>query len=294
MAIDMNLLADLLSAQIKNTDCTCFACMVTPELAQKLLEINIPNNRRIRRDRVKSMASDIKSGRFPLSPNPICIGTDGQLMDGQNRLSAIVMADTPAPLYVMVGVQPDAVIDRGLVRSAGDSLYMRGVINKSMAQNNVIATATRYIIIRDNSRARSNMTDSRLADFLTQYGEQAVNAVRISALGGSGAVAKKAAVQAAIMAALMNGVSEETLECFTKIVNTGYYDSDKQTAAILLRNYILKGTYGSLSSNMSNLLCALAEMCIQDFVEGKPRKQMYRALKHVYINGKEETIPKKE
>lgn len=292
MAIDMGILSDLLAAQIKDTGCTCFACMVTPELAQKLLDINIPNNRPIRAERVKNMANDIKAGRFTLSPNPICIDTNGRMSDGEHRCSAIVMADTPAPLYIMVGVQPDSIIDRGLVRKPGDSLYMRGVIDKSMAQNNVIATATRYLIISGNATTKMSMTDSVLADFLTKYGNEAVDAVRISSLGGKGAAAKKAGVQAAIMAALMNSVPEETLECFAKIVNTGYYDSDKQTAAILLRNYILKGLYGSLSGKQSNLLCALSQMCIQDFVEGKPRKQMYRTLKHVYINGKEEAFPK--
>lgn len=264
---------------------------MTPDEAKQLLAINIPENRRLKLGEIDAMADDIRNGKFTLSPNPICISTEGKLIDGQNRLHAIIKAGKPAPLLIMRGVSPDAVIDRGVPRDAGDSLCMRGVISRDMSNKRITAVARRYICIKEGKHC-TRVSDSALGEFISKHENALAIANRVATARGDAKgvyrYADKAGVRTAILAAVLSGVPEATLEAFCRVVNTGLPEDDKQYAAIMLRNFLLQApTTGG--EKVMNVCCAYAEMAIRDFVKNTPRTKQYRKLIHVYINGKEET-----
>lgn len=73
--------------------------VVTPEMAAEMLRHNVLN-RRLNKTRVQTLISAIKNGTWTESPQPICFDKDGNLIDGQHRLEAIVRAEVPVVMTI--------------------------------------------------------------------------------------------------------------------------------------------------------------------------------------------------
>lgn len=110
--------------------------LMTPEWALELLSRNT-HNRTCRAGLVDQIAFDISSGRWQLTPQTVSVATDGTLLDGQHRLSAIVKARQSVPLMLATECPPEifSAIDTGVSRSAGDLLRIQGISN----YNNIAA-----------------------------------------------------------------------------------------------------------------------------------------------------------
>jgi hypothetical protein len=100
---------------------------VTPEMARAWLE-SAPPNRRLRQVFVRQLSADIQQGRWLLNGAPLRFDTDGRLIDGQHRLSAILHAGMPVLSVVVYGINSDArdTLDEGLARRFADVLRIRG------------------------------------------------------------------------------------------------------------------------------------------------------------------------
>jgi hypothetical protein len=96
---------------------------VTPELAKALLEKN-HGNRNLRSHTAARYAAIMKAGNWIAAPEPIVLGKSGRVLNGQHRLSAVIMADVSATFCFITGVEEEAfkVIDRGMTRSTADAL----------------------------------------------------------------------------------------------------------------------------------------------------------------------------
>lgn len=101
--------------------------VITPERAQTLLE-KMDVNRAVREGRVKSYASDLKSGNWLLTGESIKLDNAGVLIDGQHRLLAVIESGMDLETVVVYGIDPDAQIamDAGAVRSLADHLKFAG------------------------------------------------------------------------------------------------------------------------------------------------------------------------
>jgi hypothetical protein len=97
---------------------------ITPTMARKFLERNRENNRRPKTAKVSAYARDMVAGRWLLTGEAIKFDTDGFLMDGQNRLLAVIEAGKSARFSVVYDLDPQAmsVMDTGASRSFGDVL----------------------------------------------------------------------------------------------------------------------------------------------------------------------------
>lgn len=115
--------------------------IVTPEQAKTWLAECNRNNRAISASRVVPLAEDFASDNFVITHQGIAFGSDGQLYDGQHRLTALVRANVPAVLLVVRGLDPRAreVIDTGRARSIADNLRLNG--HAHSAQLTAIANA---------------------------------------------------------------------------------------------------------------------------------------------------------
>lgn len=115
---------------------------ITPKRAKQLLMTNT-NNRTQRADHVRHLVHALRNGEWMTNGETIKITDDGQLLDGQHRLQAIVAADMPAHCVVVYGVQQEAVrtIDLGRARTAGDALRMEGFTNPT-----AMAASLRWLI----------------------------------------------------------------------------------------------------------------------------------------------------
>lgn len=102
--------------------------IVTPDLARTWLGYNT-HNRNVNPRTVDGYARDMREGRWMLrgdaiefSNNPVI------LLNGQHRLSAVVLADCAVPMLIGRGVDPATqdVTDKGRKRQFSDQLALRG------------------------------------------------------------------------------------------------------------------------------------------------------------------------
>lgn len=99
---------------------------ITPEEALQILDRN-PDNRSVRQQRVQQYARDMKAGRWRIGAGALLFNGNGDLMDGQHRLLACVLAGKPFSTVVITGMtQADhATIDTGMTRTFSDELRWR-------------------------------------------------------------------------------------------------------------------------------------------------------------------------
>ncbi len=107
--------------------------MVTPQMAQKWL-VTGGKNRRISNPRIKEYADSMKAGKWVLNGEGILFDANGKLINGQHRLSAVVLSGLTMPLLIIRGIDdPNAfgTIDTGKKRTVSDVVGMEGIKHAS-------------------------------------------------------------------------------------------------------------------------------------------------------------------
>lgn len=117
--------------------------LITPEKALEYLGANA-HNRTLRIRQVAAYADDLRNGRWTFNGDPIRFDLNGELIDGQHRLHAIIEAAMPVQMIVLRGLRREQMdsIDTGLKRSFADVLKLRG--EKNVAQ---LATVVRAVAV---------------------------------------------------------------------------------------------------------------------------------------------------
>jgi hypothetical protein len=98
---------------------------VSPDAAKRWLAQNT-KNRPLKKTKLPEFVRDMKAGRWQLTGEAIKFDAAGNLLDGQNRLTAIVESGVTVPMFVIRGLAPEAqeVMDSGTPRSAADALSL--------------------------------------------------------------------------------------------------------------------------------------------------------------------------
>lgn len=98
---------------------------ISPQVAVQYLERN-KKNRSITKERVKSLARDIQAGAFMVTHQCIAFNANGDLIDGQHRLSAVVATGQSVQMYVARYERTETAMalpfDNGLTRKHYDIL----------------------------------------------------------------------------------------------------------------------------------------------------------------------------
>lgn len=109
--------------------------LITPQRAKQILGRNAENNRRPKEARIARFARDMLGGNWnPNTGETIKVDIAGTLIDGQNRMRAVILAGEQDPAFpgvhmtIAYDVPTEAmqVIDSGAARSAGDALRIAG------------------------------------------------------------------------------------------------------------------------------------------------------------------------
>lgn len=76
----------------------------------------------------------MRKGDFPFVGDPIRISVDGEVLDGQQRLRAILAAGVTLEFVVISGLPPETqrYMDQGRKRSASDQLTIEGVTESAL------------------------------------------------------------------------------------------------------------------------------------------------------------------
>lgn len=149
--------------------------LITVAKAQLILKRN-KSNRPLNGENSNFISHAMKQNKFMFTGESIIIGKNGDLMDGQHRLDAVVLTGKEQYFVVVYGVDNDAFkhIDIGKNRSAGDVLSIQNIVNP-----NSFASIARFILNFNRggiARAASKMsnkkmkiTNSEISDFVIKY-----------------------------------------------------------------------------------------------------------------------------
>lgn len=93
--------------------------VVTPHMAKQMLLQNYHSNRNISPSKVKLYTNIIKAGQWQLTHQGLAFASDGQLIDGQHRLLAVIETNTDVPFMITynVPVETFKCIDNGWNRT---------------------------------------------------------------------------------------------------------------------------------------------------------------------------------
>lgn len=106
---------------------------VSPEKAKVLLKNN-KTNRKVNRNQVNRYVAQMKKGQWQEdTAEPIKIAVNGRLLDGQHRLSAVVLANQGFFFHIASNISEATfpVLDTGKKRSPSDALDISGVKNST-------------------------------------------------------------------------------------------------------------------------------------------------------------------
>lgn len=246
---------------------------VTPEMAAKWLEKNV-SNRSINETKVASFAEDMTSGRWYANGEAIVFDENGNLVNGQHRLSAIVKSGVVVKVLIVTGVPKEETIlyDRGMLRQTWHTLQMAGV-DKYVSTNTVVAMVKLIFQIK---RSQSTFSDNEIMDFVSEHQEEITTIRKMTA----GKTHKELNLSSGgfmtpLFFALVSGVNADDLKRFTEIVHSGFYDKKSETAAIVLRNDLIgKRIHFKTRDSRAKAVLSI-EKAIFDFVHGSPRKKSY-------------------
>lgn len=129
---------------------------VTPATAKKWLATMVDNNRSLKQRKVAQYAADMRSGRWQTGTGEtIKFNTDGKLIDGQNRLTAVIEAGRTIIFDVAydVPVEAMAVLDTGVARSPADAMKISGATAPRQIS---MAALIRYALMWDHGNPVGN------------------------------------------------------------------------------------------------------------------------------------------
>lgn len=145
---------------------------ITPERAIELLSRNIKNNRAIVRSRVEQLADLMKDDRFHTTPEGIMLNENGDLIDGQHRLSAVVMAGATVRMYVWYNVPTEMMeaINTGQARSLADVLTVTDDLGIDGPARIAVARATAVNLIFHPTQNTKKLTKPQYEWVRDNYG----------------------------------------------------------------------------------------------------------------------------
>lgn len=228
---------------------------ITPQIAASYLAHNIQNNRNIKRDYVEMMARDMAAGAFHLTHQGIAFDENGNLIDGQHRLNAVLASNTPVRMMVTRGLATGTIeaVDKGARRSVHDTLIItsNGSDERSRAlrHRDVINAITQMTRL---NAAKSKVSPREVCLIFERY-EDSCCALMRSCTKGLGK--KNGSEMAACLSALINGVPEESVGKFMQVfreANISGCDQYNVQVVLSWRHYIdnLKAKHLRLNDEM--------------------------------------------
>lgn len=247
--------------------------IVTPDMAREWLAKNV-NNRPMAQARVDLLKQQIDADTFAFTHQGIAFyGDFDELADGQHRLAAIAAGDKSVEMMVTWGLQRDAVhaIDRGRPRSITNVLNFMGM---SLSQSQ---TATCRALWQDYHAARrETVWNNQVFDthkFMV-FCEHVLEAVHFAMPPKPCRGLSHASVTAAISAAWFTQ-SHVDLGRFKELLHSGTGASDRESAAVRLREYLLTTRVTGGGNEARQELYLRASTALRAFLEGRGLSKLY-------------------
>lgn len=144
---------------------------VTPKQAEAWLASN-RKNRRLRQRQVDAYARDMAAGNWQVTGEAIQFAENGDLINGQHRLTAVVQSGVTVPMFVVRGLNAEAmtVLDSGAKRTSSDALALTG--HKHTALLAAIARMALTVSVHGYATVgKATFTHSEICEFIDEHPE---------------------------------------------------------------------------------------------------------------------------
>lgn len=187
--------------------------LITKEIAEWMMKSNTGNPRKLSMSVAAKYAADMRGGRWGTDATPICFGKDGRLLNGQHRLTAVILSGVACTFLVLYDCESDMVFDQGKTRSTGDILHSHGIGNS----NSVGAGVAAFLCSDMGTRVigNHNVSKQRLLETYQcwpDYFQVAANMPYVKSLGGC---------SAGYVLLMIAGVPVEDVRDFAKSIGSG-------------------------------------------------------------------------
>lgn len=138
---------------------------ITPKRATEILATNHINNRSLSQSTINKYADMMQKGMWHVAGcEAIKLSSDGVLVDGQHRLTAIVQANRTITMLLITGVPKKvfSTLDTGKTRSLNDAMKISGITVKGGVQRASSSLNIVYRIMDSFNRGLSTSTTRRV------------------------------------------------------------------------------------------------------------------------------------
>jgi hypothetical protein len=265
-----------MSIGLKNaasTDMVTSVEYVTPETAKHWLTRNV-RNRRIRPHKVEMYAKDMKAGDWLLTHQGIGFYADGTLADGQHRLSAIVASGVSVLMNVTRGIRKmsGTGIDIGEGRTEVDLSTSLGIDVPIDVKIVAVAKALQAV-----SRSSKQSKQESLR-FIVRH----LSAIRF-ALSLPSSRESQNAVFRGVLARGFYSVDHSQLRRFAEVVSTGMADGPHESAAVAVRNLVMRDRSVILTGTQRVKFGFKCEAALRAFVAGRRMTKLQETQGHVFL-----------
>ena len=158
-------LDNYLSIEKLQSDVSFSIEMINSHTAKQILATNT-KNRPLNKRNLAKISNALRSGHWKFNGDPIRISQNGELLDGQHRLSAIIQVDTAAPFVVIRGLSKTVfdTIDTNQPRTAADVFAINGEENASS-----LVSALRFVDLATNDYQTNRYSNIQMQIMLEEH-----------------------------------------------------------------------------------------------------------------------------
>jgi hypothetical protein len=246
---------------------------VTPEKAKEYLAKNYFRNRHRVKMWVSRLAIMMREGNFYPTHQGIAFDQEGNLIDGQHRLDAIVQSGCASWLLVVRGVNRDHLIsiDRGKARSDADQIRVATDLERVTALDVAVARMMIFGIHVPSQRDQTDLTIFYLKNFVQRYWD-AIQFVNCHGLSQG----FTAVIRGAIAKAYYHE-DQELLNRFIEVFVSAEPESSAEWAALRLRDYCRDKRFVAGGREVRAGLMRRAISAICAFIERRPISRLHEA-----------------
>ena len=255
---------------------------ITPKTAEKYLEQNTNNYRRMNRNKVAIYARDMKNGSWQTNGEAIKFNKRGELVDGQHRLKAIMEADVPVKMLVIRDVENYVTVyDCGKSRSLREIALAENI--PARLADGTMTGAAAIIVMGDPRGTKAGGSKSEypskmeIINHISKHidrWDKVYSIVRTYKYDNHGnVVSRKSVIHAAVYYLLSVGKDETELNDFFGVVGSGFpINGVECSPAIVLRNMLLN--WNASNEDRVKYFCATVD-AFTDFENGIARTKAY-------------------
>jgi len=217
---------------------------IGPQKAQHYLDM-MKTNRKLRKKLVERYAAAIMAGQWKLSGDPIKFNNRGELIDGQHRLSAIIMSGMTVEMDVRRDLHPDvfAVLDTGGTRSPGDMLQVAG-FNYTTNVASAIRQASSILevesgVITPTSLGKKRIAPAVLLEWAEEHSEELLEACRATTTKDAKVVCSPPSLFAGLYFLFAQYNRKAAREFFSILVNGIGFEHTANDPIYMLRKQLL-------------------------------------------------------